>query len=480
MTLFIFAAVLGGALVLFGLSFLLEKRKLWKDDVLQGITGVKDWRTRLNGLTDRFVVLGAEPLLARAASKSNDPAQSKLTGQTRALYLQLKDYFVALSYAHNCGTRAVQQAENCLKPKGLFKLVNFRRVTKLAEEALTIKEVSPERYTRFVTPERYGHTPPVYRLDYVLSVSEKLASEITAGLAKIAETPGKVSARLTTADKNLALAKAQNTALADADVNYLPYQQRLEAIAAARARVQSTLESDPLGALTLCTDLDRSIQALADELTQAKQQLAAVNTAVAQLAETDKWVAKVRATAVTCPWSDAPGENACWHLSTPDSNPDSQLAQAETLLSQARQSLANGQLPAVSGECKQANVARTQAEKMVKALIDSKAAVDEQVPRVRAELAAIHGELVGITGGETTHEMAQLVARTCTAVEGRVSEVYNLYRQQLFPEALTLLTGTAGNEYGMPVAKLLAQGKELLELLKKAAKVANSLAKQTA
>lgn len=479
MTLFTFAVVLGGALVLFGFSFLLEKRKLWKDDILKGITGVKDWRTRLNALTDRFVALGAEPLLARAACKSNDPAQSRFTGQTRTLYLQLKDHFLALSYAYNCGARAVQQAEAWFKPRGALKIVTLRRVTRLAEEGLTIKEISSERYTRFVTPDRYGPKPPVYRLGFVLSVCDKLVGEITSGLAKIAQAPGQVNARLAAADKNLAQAAAQNSALAAAEVNYLPYRQHVQAIASLRGRVQSNLDNDPLGALALCCDLDRSIQALADELAQAKQQLANVNTAVSQLAETDKWVAKVRSTAVTCPWSGAPSENACWRLSTADSNPDSQLTQAATLLTQAKQSLANGQLPAVAGECKQANAARTQAEKMVKALIDSKTAVDEQVPRVRAELAAIHGELVGITGGETTHEMAQLVARTCQAVEGRIGEVHKLYRDQLFPEALILLTGTAGNEYGMPVAKLLAQAKELLELLKKAAKVASSLARQT-
>jgi hypothetical protein len=318
MTLFIFAAVLGGALILFGLSFLVEKRKLWKDDVLKGITGVKDWRTRLNGLTDRYVALGAEPLLARAASKSNDPAQSRLKGQTLALYLQLKDYFVALSYAYNCGARAVQQSEAWFKPKGALKIVTLRRVIKLAEQGLVIKEISPERYTRFVSPDRYGPTPPTYKLDYVLSISDRLSSEIASGLAKIAETPGKVSTRLATADKNLALAQVLNATLVSADVNYLPYKQRLEAISAARAKVQANLETDPLGALALCNDLDKTIQALADELTQAKQQLAAVNTAVAQLAETQKWVTKVRATAVTCPWSDAPAENACWKLSTTD------------------------------------------------------------------------------------------------------------------------------------------------------------------
>ena len=142
------------------------------------------------------------------------------------------------------------------------------------------------------------------------------------------------------------------------------------------------------------------------------------------------------------------------------------------------QSLSNGQLAAVAGECKQALAARTQADKLVKALIAAKTAVDEHVPRVRAELATIHSELAGVSSGTATNEMAQLVQRTCKAVEERINEVHNLYLKQFFPEALTLLTGTAGSEYGLPVAKMLAQAKELLQLLKKAAQVASSLSQQ--
>jgi hypothetical protein len=478
MTLFIFAVILGGALVLFALSFLIDKRKLGKDDLLKGLTGVKDWRIRLNGLTDRFVAIGAEPLLARAASKSNDPAQTKLKGQTLALYLQLKDYFVSMSYAYSCGSRAVQQAEGLFKPKGALKLANVRRATKLAEQGLTIKEITPERYLNLATPANYAPKPPVYQLAYILEVCDRLAAEITKGLRSIAECPPKVTARLAAAGTNLTAATELYSTLLAAGVTYLPYEQRQAAIDAVQLRVGSLIEVDPLGALALCNDLDKLIKALSQELDQARQNLVEVGSYEQKLAATRQWIANVRATPVTCPWSDSTAATACWTLSNPDSDPDSQLAQSATLLTQARQSLANGQLPAVSGECKQALAARVQAEKMVKALIDAKTAVDEQIPRVRAELVTIHSELVGITGGETTHEMAQLVERVCTAVEGRITEVYALYVKQLFAEALTLLTGTAGTEYGLPVAKLLAQAKELLELLKKAAQVARSLAKQ--
>jgi len=480
MTLIKFALILGSCLSLFALFFLLDMRAKWKNEILQGLTGVKDWRVRLNALTDRFVALGSEALLKRAASSSDDPVLTQLKGQTRALYVTLKDRYLSLSYSYNCGARAVQGAEAAFKAPGALKVVTIRRAGKLAERKLEIKEIGSDRYTRLLTPERYGPKPPEYHLQYVFDVSNKLVDEIAEGLKRIAAAPQQVTARLAAADKEIAAATALYNNLLENGAAYLPYEKSMTAIAAVVETIRAATQSDPLGAQAQCATLDQTIKALVTELNQAKQQLAAVGAAQNKLTATRQWVAKVRATNVTCPWADTPSEVAYWTLSNPDSDPDAQLLQAETLLTQASQSLAHGQLQTVSGECKQAVAALEQAEKMVKALFDAKTAVDEEVPRVRAELASINGELVGITGGATTNEMAQLVKRTCAAVEGRITEVHAIYVKQNFPEAKNLLTGAAGNEYGMPVAKLLTQAKELLSLLQKAAQVANSLAAQTA
>jgi hypothetical protein len=272
----------------------------------------------------------------------------------------------------------------------------------------------------------------------------------------------------------------QYDALHTAGVAYLPFDERHTAIAAKRAQVTATLQEDLPRAQQGCVDLEKAIAALTLELQQAKQHLATVSHGAVLLDDSKRRVAKVRATALTCDWWNDDGERVCWTLSNADSDPDSQLAQCETLLAQARQSLANGQLQSVAGEYNQALAALAQADKMVKGLLEAKAAVDEQVPHVRAELAAIHGQLVGITGGDSTNEMAQLVERTCSAVESRIKEVRHLYTQQLFPEALNLLTGTAGSEYGLPIAKLLAQAKELLKLLQQAVQVAGTLASKPA
>ncbi|MBS1994280.1 MAG: hypothetical protein JSS83_27400 [Cyanobacteria bacterium SZAS LIN-3] len=480
MTVITFAVILGGGLSIFSLFFLLDMRAKWKNEILQGVTGVKDWRVRLNTLTDRFVALGNEPLLKRAASNSDDPVLAKLQGQTRAFYVQLKERYLALSYAYNCGARAVQSAEASFKAPGALKLVSIRRSGKLSEKGLEIKEVSPDRYLRLLNPDRYSPKPPVYQLEYIFTVSGKLIDEITAGIKRIAEHTAGVASRLGAAEKAMEGASGLYSTLLENGATYLPYDRSKAAIEALGTRINDTVAGDPIGAYALCNDLDGAIKALVTELNQAKQQLASVKDGQEKLTATRQWVAKVRSTNVTCPWSDEVGESAYWTLSSVDSDPDALLLQAETLLAQASQSLANGQLQTVTGECKQAFAAREQAEKMVKALFDAKTAIDEEVPRVRAELAAIQSELVGITGGETTHEMAQLVKRTCAAVEGRINEVHTIYCKQSFPEAKNLLTGTAGNEYGMPVAKLLTQARELLTLLKKAAQVASTLTEQTA
>ena len=249
-----------------------------------------------------------------------------------------------------------------------------------------------------------------------------------------------------------------------------------------RQRVETTALTDSLGAIPVCNDLDKAIQALAQEAEQAIKQWNNIVAGDKEQVEIVDRMAKVRSTRISCPWSDDNGEPVSWTLAAPDSNPDEQIARSKALLLQARASLASGKPASTEGECKQAKDARTQADRMVNAYINAKASVDEQVPKVRAELAAIRGELSGITDGESTHEMFHLIARTCAAVEGRISEVHSLYVKEQFTQALTLLTSTVGNEYGLPIAKLLSQAKdilnrakELLALLKQASQVTNTL-----
>jgi hypothetical protein len=480
MLLYIFGAILAAASLGFGVIWLLEQRNVWKDEILEGVTGVKDWRKRLDTTTERFVALGAEPMLARAASQSDDPVKAKLNGQTLNLYVRVKALYLALSYAYNCGSRAVQQTEAMFRIQGPLKLVTIRNAGELAEQGLEIKEIKPEFYRSILQPGRYDPQGPVYHLEYLFNVCDKLVDEILRDIKSIKDCPAQITARLTQADGNLAKVKAQYEALLAAQVKYLPYDERLAAIAQKRASISGAITCDPLGALAYCAELDKAIAALAKELGEASTLLTTVNKGEEQLAASRAYVTKVRATQVTCPWSDYPDQPAYWTLSNPDSDPDNQLAQSETLFQQARQALANGQLQTVPGETTQALAARAQADKMVKAQFDAKTAVDEKVPLVRAEITTIRAQQIRITGGDSTHEMAKLVERTCSAVEGRIGEVRNLYEKQRFPEALTLLNGTAGNEYGMPVAQLLQQARELLKLLEHAAQVASTLAAQPA
>ena len=471
----LFLAILLFCGVIFGCFALIEKRKQYSNQVVQGMTGVQKWRLRLNGITDSFIKLGTDPLLRAAASKSNDPSLTAFTGQTLTYYNNFKANYVALSFAYNVSSRAVQTSEGQLTGSGLKKAANLHKVTKLAELAVEIKEIRPESYTRLVALSRFSPKPPSYQVDYLFDVCEKMIAEVNAGLTAVRSAPVAVHAALAKSDAAIVIVGQLHEALVTDSAAYTPYDNKLAAIAAKRAQIVSAIAADPIGAGGQCANLNKLIEALAAELRQAQQMVLTVQATATKLEKTREWVARVRSTAVTCPWADSNGDEPYWHLDTPDSDPDGQLSQCETLLAQARSALSSGALANVAGGSKQGLAACTQAENMVKAMFAAKTAVDEQVPTVRAELAAVRAELHAVTGGGSTQEMAALVERTCEAVVGRIDEVYALYRKQQFPAALALLTGSSSNEYGLPVAKLLAQSKELLRLLKQAAQVAGTL-----
>jgi hypothetical protein len=313
-----------------------------------------------------------------------------------------------------------------------------------------------------------------------LTRCEELDRQIKGLLGELSQA-AQVHARLQGATQSLTACEAQNEALSKQEIAYAPYKDRVAAINTLREQVEGAVGRDPGKALGTCAELDKAIKALASELTQAANIVKQLDDADLELSTKEEWVTKIRGTAVTCPWADARESDAPnWLLNTADSNPDSLFAQSKSLLSQARGSLASGNFPVISGEIKQAETARNQGAAMVQAQFDTKNTVDEQVPRVRAELTALHGEVLATTGGSTSGEMSQLVQKACGAVEDRLHEIRDLYGKQKFVEAASLLTGTQGNEHGMPISKLLAQAKELCRLLKQAAEVAGNVQAQLA
>jgi len=110
--------------------------------------------------------------------------------------------------------------------------------------------------------------------------------------------------------------------------------------------------------------------------------------------------------------------------------------------------------------------------KQVQALFSAKNSIDEQMPKVQIQLASLRGELSTVGTTAQCEEMARLVGTTCDAVEQRVREVHSFYQMEKFQEALALLTGAQGSDFGMPIAKLLEQAKSLLKSLKDATKAA--------
>jgi hypothetical protein len=467
--------------------------------------------------------------------------------------------YTALSFAYNSASHVVQTAETLLDVKGMWKTVTIRRAIKTLEQPILIKEINPAAF--IVQIPSGAPKAPQYTPSYLCTVCERLIQDIRNSLQSIKEGPGKVQARLNKAETDLSSIDQARQALEQKGITFSPYKDRRGSIDVVRGQVSTTINSDPFGALTRCTELDRQVKGLSDELAQAntvytrlqaaaqsqiacgaqnealsKQQIAyspyhgrvdAIETVrkqvedavgmdpakalrscdeldkqiralakelqdaaslVAQLSAADldlntkqERVARIRETNISCPWSEPrDGDATTWTLSAPDTNPDQFFDQSTSLLSQARNSLSSGNFPVIAGEIKQAETVRNQAMNMVQAQFDAKASVDEKVPRVRAELSKLHAEVAATTGGSTNGEMSQLVKRACDAIEDRLREIRDFYGKQKFSEAVSLLTGNAGSEHGMPISKLMEQAQELCKLLKQAAEVANKVQAQLA
>lgn len=477
MAIIIFLSLLGVCLVVLGVLALAEKKKRWTREVMNGGDGIKSWRQRLNQLTDRFVGLGAEPMLARAVSTTSDPYLNGFRGQTLAKYRELKGAYKALTFGYNAIAQVVKKAEFLLTQKGAVQALTIKRAAQAAEGPVMIKEVNPALFA--LALPREAPRPPLFTPAYLLDACERLVATINNLVQAINEVPGKVESRLSAVATTMAQMNEENAKLTLDGVKYGPYETRVASIDLQIAQIRAMIEVDPLGALSQVPELEKQVGTLKNELNGAAQMIAALAHSSSELAQAREWVAKVRATQVSCPWSEATSEKSTtWKLTTTDSNPDPLFLQAETLAQQAITSLAAGNFHAATLEKKHADASCQQALKLVKDLIERKNAIDEQVPRVRAELTALTAEVNATIGSGAAPEMAALVFRACDAVEERINEIAALYGEQKFAEAAMLLSGTQGTEHGMPIAKLLAQANELCRLLKQASEVAGSVKAQ--
>lgn len=477
----IFLGAVTLCLALFAVFALLDKRSDLRLTVKSGSLELElpKWRQRLNTITARWVALGEESLLSKAASMRNDPVVPTKSGTTLSRYQEIKNAYLALSYAYNGGAQSVRRAETGLRaPIGVRKAFAVHRAQNLADTRVTIKEIRADYFRHFVKLPNNAAQPPEYMPGYLLDVCEALLTYIEKGVREIKEAPAAAQAQKAACDSALAACAERNGELAAAGLQYAPYADRAAAMQTALDQLAANQTTDPMGTATALAAHKKSIDGFGGELQQIAQLQKSLKGGQERLEGRREWLQQVRSTHISCPWRDAPaGEPPCWRLDHVDTNPEPMLRQAETLLARALELLASGNSQLAESERRQAVALMDQGDKLAQASFDAKNAVDEQVPRVRAELTAIHTEVHGVTGGRP-NDMQQLVAQACDAVEQRLAEVRTLYDDQQFVQSLSVLTGQDSNQYGMPISKLLAQAKELLRLLKQAAEVAGNVQAQ--
>lgn len=478
-------AVLGSitavALVGLGMIAVLDVKAAWTSEVLEGFTGMQEWRARLNGITNSFVKLGSEKLLAKVASRTEDPLLNKYAGKTLATYKRIKDAYLAVSFGYAALSRCIQHCEGVLSVKGVWKLVRVRDALRIAETPLRVTECNVSWFTEAVKPPQSTPEAPAFLPGYLSEALEALIGKINTWTKQIQDAPAQVESKRASAEQSLANCRRLYEELRMNGTTYGAFEDRVTGIELTSGQIAAVAQADPLGALDRSAELDQQIASLRKELEQAGKWLATIVTAGNNLTAQMAWVAEVRATALQCPWNDE-AQQTCWLLKSADSNPDGLFAEAHDLIEQAKSALTSGNFSQVEADCTSANQKVAAVKTRVQAQFNAKASVDSKVPALRGQLTSLREDLAKATEGmgQSESDMAQLVTRACRAVEDRIGVIHSLYQDQRFADALAQLTGSEVNEHGMPIAKLMEQAKELLSLLKQAQKTAATVKAQLA
>lgn len=439
--------------------------------------GVNALRESLNHVTELYVRTGGDPLLARAGSKTENPVLSTYKGKTLAQYQSIAQLFVAASYGHCAVSEAVTQGERKLSHGLLGTAVNLPSLTEIANHPVTVRTVNPSVFTTYGGRRAAdAPRPPQFLPEYLFNACEKMLNAVQTGLAELRRAPDTVTTRLAAAAESLNRSELQVKSLANVGADYKPFPDKKAVVELKMRRIESERDADPIGALELCNALDAELKTLAAEISKATQLVNGLADTRTKLQEQRDWVAKIRTTAVICPWHTSADEPSCWQLKNADTNPDIGFAQCETFIGKAQTALEAGDFDAAAAAKKEADGVWNHASNQVKAIFAAKNSIDEQVPRLQMQLSAVRGELTTMGSTPQSQEMSQLVSTTCDAIDQRLKEVHKFYACEKFHESLAMITGAQGAEQGLPISKLIDQAKNLLVLLKEAQKAASDAA----
>ncbi len=181
-----------------------------------------------------------------------------------------------------------------------------------------------------------------------------------------------------------------------------PYRGRLSQIGTDQQAFESILYTDPLEAYKQSEVVEDHARRCKDDLLRAIRLMSLLPPLEVAIEEAEKRVCAVRTQTISYSYPLAGDEqppassrDTTFSLCEEAGNPDALIAKARRHYQAALQAVLAGQLDACDSERQQGMEATSQAQALVKTVLEAKAFVEQAVPKVRINLSTLRNEISG-------------------------------------------------------------------------------------
>lgn len=297
----------------------------------------------------------------------------------------------------------------------------------------------------------------VYKPDTLLASSNEMFNEANDGLRAIFNALKNSDKNKVDIEKLLTKVDGTKTKLTGAGLVFDPYQSRYDGLQKRQQAVLAIINSDPLKALAGTQEVESAIEALEQDLEQAvdfKQVLDSQTKSVVEQAATAIDKARNQPFSYNYPLAkdeSAPANLAQAKLSISEqgSNPDTLLSQARQQLADAYTALLKADMPVAAKQKAAAEQSAAQVQPLIELVLYTKLRIEKLVPEVRASAAKLVAGLpaaakslealkADFLAGNFVGEPEKVTsARSLSdSVAGELAEVKKKYESQQFTACL--------------------------------------------
>lgn len=348
-------------------------------------SAIADWQERLEKANALYLKLYDQYFgFLKVQSDWADSFKGDTLEQYQAAVTDFSDFTVQLEAA-NQRLQAAQAARQGNRAPLTAGLVQAHHLLTQEPIVITGQELPLEMAQLFsdVVPKT------TYQPEQLLAEMSELFNRTNQTLARIMQAVADTQANLEQIAQQLAAIATTQQTMADLELPFAPYEERLQLVQREQAAVHELQPSDPLMACPRSQECVKTAEALQTDLNRAIALSGDLHELTTKIQQAEERVREVRSQPATYSYPTEDGDERpdqpteAFRLNEPDHNPDTRIAEAKQHQKAGFEQLLAGQLDAAQTKRDASSDSVQRTHQLIDDTLAAKEFTEQQVPTVR-------------------------------------------------------------------------------------------------